>query len=55
MPICDYLLHADGGRGFSRYQRLMRREFLAYRETLGDYYRREQRWPESLFWRRRQL
>lgn len=53
--ICDHLLHADGGRGFSRYQRLMRREFLAYRETLGDYYRREQRWPESLFWQRRQL
>lgn len=53
--ICDYLLHADGGRGFARYQSLMSREFLTYRKTLREYYRQEQRWPASLFWQRRHL
>jgi flavin-dependent dehydrogenase len=53
--IADWLLRADGGRGFSRYTVLMRREFTSYRETLRSYYRLEQRWPGALFWRRRHL
>lgn len=53
--IADGLLRADGGRGCARYAALMRREFHAYRSTHCDYYRQEQRWPESPFWRRRHL
>ncbi|MGX2042083.1 tryptophan 7-halogenase [Methylocaldum sp. MU1018] len=53
--IADRLLQSDGGRGYARYAALMRREFAAYRETLRDYYRQEQRWPDAPFWRRRHL
>jgi flavin-dependent dehydrogenase len=50
--IADRLLGSDE-RGFARYRALMKREFASYRETLRDYYRQEQRWPDSPFWRRR--
>ncbi|HYE36265.1 tryptophan 7-halogenase [Methylocaldum sp.] len=50
--IADWLLRSDD-RGFARYRALMKREFASYRETLRDYYRQEQRWPDSPFWHRR--
>lgn len=51
--IADRLCYSDQGRGFARYAALVRREYASYRETLRDYYRREQRWPAAGFWRRR--
>lgn len=53
--IADGLLRSDDGKGFSRYTVLMRREFNAYKATLHNYYRLEQRWPDAPFWRRRHL
>jgi flavin-dependent dehydrogenase len=51
--IADNLVHADGGSGYARYAVLMQREFEAYRTAHSEYYRQEQRWPNSPFWRRR--
>lgn len=53
--IADWLRQSDDGRGYARYAALMRHEFAAYRETLRNYYRLEQRWPDAPFWRRRHL
>jgi flavin-dependent dehydrogenase len=51
--IADCFVRFDGGQGCARYAALMQREFAAYRRTFHDYYRRERRWPDSSFWRRR--
>lgn len=50
--IADWLRRGDP-RGLARYRLLLQREFSAYREMRRDYYAREQRWPDSPFWRRR--
>ncbi len=36
-----------------RFRAYVEREFMAYRQTLGDYYALEQRWPNGRFWHRR--
>jgi flavin-dependent dehydrogenase len=33
----------------------LRREYASYRATRADYYRIETRWPESVFWKRRNV
>src|SRR5262249_41466989 len=47
----DYL-----GRGLDshgRYVKICTAEYEAYEKTKHEYYAREQRWPDSVFWRRR--
>ena len=50
--IADFLLRADDA-GLKRYRRLSKNDFTSYIKTLRDYYAREQRWRDRLFWRRR--
>jgi flavin-dependent dehydrogenase len=50
--IADHLERSDSG-GLRRYRAFVKAEFAAYRQTLCDYYAREQRWAESPFWLRR--
>jgi 2-polyprenyl-6-methoxyphenol hydroxylase-like FAD-dependent oxidoreductase len=50
--IADWLRRGDA-RGLARYRLMLQREFATYRELRRDYYAREQRWPDSPFWRRR--
>jgi flavin-dependent dehydrogenase len=50
--IADRLERGDGA-GLRRYAAFVASEFAAYRETLGEYYTQEGRWPDSLFWKRR--
>lgn len=50
--IADWLRYGDA-RGLARYRLMLQREFTTYREMLREYYAREQRWPDSPFWRRR--
>lgn len=38
-----------------KYEALLRREYGEFLAALQDHYRREPRWPEAPFWRRRQL
>ncbi|MEI7868595.1 MAG: tryptophan 7-halogenase [Candidatus Methylumidiphilus sp.] len=52
--LADWLLRSDDS-GFARYHALMQREFASYSVTLRDYYRQEQRWPDSPFWHRRHI
>lgn len=47
------LLTSRNPSGVKRYAAFIRAEFDAYTRTHAAYYRAEQRWPESLFWRRR--
>jgi 2-polyprenyl-6-methoxyphenol hydroxylase-like FAD-dependent oxidoreductase len=50
--IGDFLRDGDV-RGLSRYQLMLDREFVSYREALRGYYTQERRWPNRPFWRRR--
>lgn len=50
--IGDWLRRGDP-RGLMRYRSMQQQSFTAYRKTLDEYYAREQRWPDSPFWRRR--
>jgi len=50
--IADHLERGDSD-GLRRYGAFVKSEFAAYRNTLRDYYAQEQRWPDSVFWRRR--
>lgn len=50
--LTDQLLHSNE-QGFTKYAAIMQREFASYQATLQDYYRKEQRWPDSPFWQRR--
>jgi flavin-dependent dehydrogenase len=43
----------DGRDSAQRYQELADREYCRYLETRAEFYRMEQRWPQSPFWRRR--
>ena len=52
--ISDLLLQGDCD-GLKRYGRYVAEEFESYNETRTKYYREEQRWPASEFWRRRHL
>lgn len=52
--IADWLERGERD-GMRRYARFVASEFSAYRRTLRDYYAQERRWPESPFWRRRQV
>jgi flavin-dependent dehydrogenase len=47
------LLTRDDESGIDRYRRYVLEEFGSYAEVRAKYYREEQRWPESEFWRRR--
>lgn len=47
---CDQL---SGLGGFTKYNTILEREFEGYLQTRADFYRQEQRWPESRFWSRR--
>jgi flavin-dependent dehydrogenase len=49
------LLERSDRDGLKRYERYVAEEFESYTETRRKYYREEQRWPASEFWRRRQL
>jgi flavin-dependent dehydrogenase len=49
------LLERGDRDGLKRYGRYVEEEFQSYAETRQKYYREEQRWPASEFWRRRQL
>lgn len=51
--IGELLLRRDES-GLRRYQRYVTEEFKSYTQTRLKYYRQEQRWPHSEFWRRRQ-
>jgi flavin-dependent dehydrogenase len=51
--ISDWLERGDD-TGLKRYGRYVSEEFKSYTEIREKYYREEQRWPESEFWRRRQ-
>jgi flavin-dependent dehydrogenase len=51
--ISDLLVRGDRD-GLKRYGRYVAEEFESYVETRKKYYREEQRWPASEFWRRRQ-
>src|ERR1041384_282027 len=51
--ISDLLERGDRD-GLKRYGRYVAEEFESYTETRKKYYREEQRWPASEFWRRRQ-
>lgn len=48
------LLTREDDSGLSRYCRYVLEEFGSYAEVRAHYYREEQRWPSSEFWRRRQ-
>lgn len=50
--IADWLRCRDA-RGLSRYRLMLQREFATYCGSLREHYAREQRWPDNLFWRRR--
>jgi flavin-dependent dehydrogenase len=50
--IGDLLLRGDHV-AMRRYRRFVREEFKSYLQTRLKYYRQEQRWPDSEFWRRR--
>ena len=50
--IGDWLTRDDES-GLHRYRRYVLDEFKSYAETRAKYYREEQRWPASEFWRRR--
>jgi flavin-dependent dehydrogenase len=50
--IGDLLLRADHA-GLRRYRRFVTEEFRSYLQTRRKYYRQEQRWPHTEFWRRR--
>ena len=50
--IGDWLTRGDE-TGLRRYRRFVLAEFNSYTETRVKYYREEQRWPASEFWRRR--
>jgi flavin-dependent dehydrogenase len=52
--IGDLLLNGDKS-GLRRYQRFVAEEFKSYAQTRLKYYRQEQRWPNSEFWRRRHV
>jgi len=47
------LLTRDDESGLDRYRRYVMEEFRNYAEVRAKYYREEQRWPASEFWRRR--
>ena len=47
------LLTRDDDSGLRRYRRYVLEEFKSYTEVRAKYYREEQRWPASEFWRRR--
>ncbi len=47
------LLTRDDDSGLRRYDRYVTQEFESYAEVRAKYYRKEQRWPASDFWRRR--
>jgi flavin-dependent dehydrogenase len=50
--IGDLLAGGDDA-GLRRYRRYVMEEFQSYIEVRAKYYREEQRWPASEFWRRR--
>jgi flavin-dependent dehydrogenase len=50
--IGDWLTQGDR-RGLQRYRRYIAEEFRSYSKVRAQYYREEQRWPTSQFWRRR--
>jgi len=50
--IGDSLERGDDS-GLARYQRFVREEFASYLDLRSRYYRRETRWPDQEFWRRR--
>ena len=47
------LLTRDEESGMERYRQFVLGEFKSYEQVRTRYYREEQRWPESEFWRRR--
>jgi len=47
------LLTRNDDRGLNRYRHYVLEEFKSYMKVRTHYYRQEQRWPESDFWRRR--
>ena len=47
-------LERGNDTGLKRYSRYVSEEFKSYTEVRKKYYREEQRWPASEFWRRRQ-
>jgi flavin-dependent dehydrogenase len=47
------LLTRDDDTGLRRYRRYVLEEFKSYTKVRAKYYRQEQRWPASEFWRRR--
>lgn len=47
------LLTLEDDAGLRRYRRYVLEEFRSYTEVRAKYYREEQRWPSSEFWRRR--
>lgn len=49
--VCDTL--SGDARALDKYHMLLQQEFKAYLRTWQDYYRQEQRWPDSAFWQRR--
>jgi flavin-dependent dehydrogenase len=49
------LLTRDDDSGLDRYRRYVMEEFKSYAEIRTKYYREEQRWPQSEFWRRRHV
>jgi flavin-dependent dehydrogenase len=51
--IADILLREDDS-GVRRFHAFHSCEYASYRQTLKDYYCSEHRWPDHLFWRRRQ-
>ena len=50
--LSDLLIRKDDS-GLDRYRRYVFEEFKSYAEVRTKYYREEQRWPQSEFWRRR--
>jgi flavin-dependent dehydrogenase len=49
------LLERDDNSGMRRFRNYVKEEFKSYSEVRAKYYREEQRWPASEFWRRRHL
>ncbi|HWN99341.1 MAG TPA: NAD(P)/FAD-dependent oxidoreductase [Blastocatellia bacterium] len=49
------LLARNDDSGLRRYRRYVAEEFKSYTAVRAKYYRQEQRWPGSEFWRRRQV
>jgi 2-polyprenyl-6-methoxyphenol hydroxylase-like FAD-dependent oxidoreductase len=47
------VLCRDDDAGVRRYRRFIADEFAGYRATLREYYGREWRWADRLFWQRR--